>query len=85
MQGHGDKGTHFVLNTRVLSLSVLTNENRVHVIVRRLVALDGHTRTDVGEEVECPTQCQVQRDVALADCTAGQQQVGMPVASTYSA
>ena len=68
MQGTDDRETYFVLNTRVLTLSVLTNENRVHVIVRSLVALDGHTWTDVREEVECPAQSQVQRDVTLANC-----------------
>lgn len=51
--------THLVLNTRVLSLRVLTYENSVNVVVWRLVALDGHTWPNVGEEVECTTQGQV--------------------------
>lgn len=58
-----------MLNAGVLSFSVLTNENRVHVIVWSFEALDGHTWTDVREEVECPAQGQVQRDVALPNCT----------------
>jgi hypothetical protein len=45
--------THLVLDTRVLSLGVLTNENSVDVIVSSLVSLDGNTRSDVGEKGEC--------------------------------
>ena len=41
-----------MLNTRVLSLGVLTDEDSVDVVVRGLEALDGDARTDVGEEVE---------------------------------
>lgn len=42
-----------MLNTRVLSLSVLTDENGVDVVVCSLVSLDGNTRSDVGEKGEC--------------------------------
>ena len=57
-----------MLNTGVLALRVLTNENGVDIIVGSLETLDGHTRADICEEVESPAQRQVERDVALADC-----------------
>jgi len=57
-----------VLNTRVLSLSVFTDEDGVDVIVSSLVSLDGNTRSDVGEKGECSSECQVERDVTLSDC-----------------
>jgi len=60
--------THLVLNTRVLSLSVLTDEDSVDVVVSSLVSLDGNTRSDVGEKGECSSKCQVERDVTLSDC-----------------
>jgi hypothetical protein len=56
-----------VLDARVFSLGVLTDENGVDTVVGGLVALDGLARTDVGEEVEGTTEGQVERDVALAD------------------
>ena len=81
-----NEGTYLVLNTRVLSLSVLTNENRVHVIVRSLEPLDGHTWTDICEEVECPAESQVEGDVALANYAVIQQLVPwLRVTGTYSA
>jgi hypothetical protein len=58
-----------MLDTRVLPLSVLANENSVDVIVRRLEALDRDAGTDVGEEGEGPAECEVEGDMALADCT----------------
>jgi len=56
-----------VLDTRVFTLGVLTNENSVDVIVRGLVAGNGAAGTDVSEEVEGTAQSQVQGDVTLAD------------------
>lgn len=57
-----------MLDTGVLALSVLTDEDGVHVIVCRLETLDGYTRTDVGEQVEGTTKSEVERDMALANC-----------------
>jgi hypothetical protein len=56
-----------MFNTRVLALCVLTNEHRVHIIVRSLEALDGYTGADVGEQVESPAEGKIQRYVALSD------------------
>jgi hypothetical protein len=59
---------HLVLDTRVLSLGVLTDEDGVDVVIRRLETLDGHARADVGEEGEGSSEGEVERDVALANC-----------------
>ena len=58
-----------MLNTGVLALRVLPNENSVDVLVRGLEALDRSARTNVGEEVESPPERQVQRNMTLADLT----------------
>jgi hypothetical protein len=58
---------NLVLNARVLSLGVLTDENGVDVVVGGLEARDRTAGTDVGEEVESPTESQVERDVTLSD------------------
>jgi hypothetical protein len=60
--------THLVLDSRVLSLSVLTDDDRVNTVVGGLVALDGAARPDVGVEVEGTAEGQVEGDVALSDC-----------------
>ena len=57
-----------MLNTRVLSLSVLTNEDGVDIVVGWLETLNGNTRTHIGEELEGPTKSKVQRHVSLANC-----------------
>jgi hypothetical protein len=57
-----------MLNTRVLALGVLADENGVDVIIGSLVSLDRDARTDVGEQVECTTEGEVQGHVALANC-----------------
>ena len=62
-----DAGDELVLDARVLALSVLTDEDRVDVVVGRLEALDRRARPNVGKEVERPAERQVERDVALAD------------------
>jgi hypothetical protein len=56
-----------VLDARVFSLGVLTDEDSVDTVVGGLVTLDGLARTDVGEEVEGTTESQVERDVTLAN------------------
>jgi hypothetical protein len=58
---------YLVLDTRVFALSVLTDENGVHVIVCSLVALNGNARTNVGEQVEGAAEGKVEGDMALAD------------------
>ena len=56
-----------VLDTGVLALGVLTDQDGVDVVVGGLEALDGPAGTDVGEEVEGTAERQVERDVALAN------------------
>ena len=58
---------YLVFDARVLSLRVLTNKDGIDIVIWRLEALDGHARTDVGEQVESSTEGQVKGDVALAD------------------
>ena len=62
-----------MLNARVFTLRVLPNQDGVNILVGSLVTLDGKTRTDVGKEVEGPTESQVQGNVALADCNSRQR------------
>lgn len=45
-----------MLDTRVLSLSVLTNDDSVDAVVGGLETLDGAARPDVGVEVESATK-----------------------------
>ncbi len=61
------RATHLVLDTTVLSLSVLSDENGVYVVVWGLVAGDGNTWSNVGEERKGSTEGQVEGDVTLAD------------------
>ena len=56
-----------MFNTRVFTLGILTDQNGVDVVVGGLEALDGHTGTDVREEVESAAEGKVKGDVALAD------------------
>lgn len=67
LDGLDDTIDNDVLDARVFSLGVLTDENSVDTVVGGLVALDGLARTDVGEEVEGTTESQVERDVTLAN------------------
>lgn len=67
LDGLDDARLHLVLDTRVLSLGVLADQNAVDVLVGGLEALNGLARADVGVEAECPSQCQVERDVSLAN------------------
>jgi hypothetical protein len=64
-----DITTHLVLNTRVLSLGVLTDQDSVDIVVSGLVSLDGDTWADVGKERECSAEGEVHRDVTLSDWT----------------
>ena len=56
-----------VLNTRIFTLGVLTDQDRVDVVVGGLVAGNRAAGTHVGEEVECPTESKVEGDVTLSD------------------
>ena len=58
---------HLVLNARVFTLGILTDQNGVDVVVGCLEALDGDTRPDVGEEVECPSESKVEGNVTLSN------------------
>ena len=62
-----------MLDTRVFTLRVLPNQDGVNILVGSLVTLDGKTRTDVGKEVESPTEGQVKGNMALADCNSRQR------------
>ena len=53
-----------MFNPTVFSLSVLPDGDQVHISVRGLIALNGHTRTHIGIEVEGFPQQQVHRWVA---------------------
>lgn len=50
---------YLMLDTRVLSFCIFTNQNGVDIIVWCLEALDGHAWSDVREQVEGPPQSQV--------------------------
>lgn len=63
-----DASSYLVLDTRVFSLRVLTNDDRVDVVVRSLESNDGAARADVGKEGEGAAEDEVERDVALSDC-----------------
>ena len=56
-----------VLNSRVFTLGVLTDKDSVDIVVGGLVPSDRTARTEVGKEVECAAQGEVERDVALAN------------------
>jgi hypothetical protein len=58
---------HDMLNARVLSLGVLTDQHSVDIVVGCLVAGNGFAWSDVGEEVEGSAERQVERDVALSN------------------
>lgn len=61
--------TNLVFDARVLALGVLADQNGVDILVRGLETLDGSTGPYIGEEVERPTESQVQRNVTLANYT----------------
>ena len=56
-----------VLNTRVLALGVLTDQDGVDIVVGGLEAGNRSAGTEVGEKVECSAESKVERDVALAN------------------
>ena len=52
--------TDLVLDTRVLSFCVFTDENGVNIIIWCLISGNGDAWPDVGEKVESPSECQVE-------------------------
>lgn len=56
-----------VLDARVFTLGVLTDQDRVNAVVGGLEAGHGAAGTEVGEKVEGTAQSQVEGDVALAN------------------
>lgn len=44
--------TYHMFNPTVLSFCVFSDGDQIHIGVRRLIALDGHTRTHIGIQVE---------------------------------
>lgn len=66
-----------MLDTRIFSLSVLTDEHGVDVVVGSLEALDGYARSDVGEQVEGTAESQVERNVSLSNYDGTQHDDGL--------
>lgn len=62
-----DATDDLVLNATVLTLSVLTNEDGVDILVGGLVADDALAGSNIGKEVEGTTEGEVEGDVALAN------------------
>jgi len=58
--GLHDARLDFVLNTRVLSFGILTDEQRIYVIVCSLEARDGFTRSHVCEKTESNTKSKIE-------------------------
>ena len=56
-----------MLDSRVFSLGVFSDEDAVDVLVGCLEALDGLAGSYVGVEPECPSQGQVERDMPFAN------------------
>lgn len=56
-----------MLDTRVLSFRVFSNQDSVDIIVGGLVSLDGDTWSDVREKGECSSESQIERDVSFSD------------------
>jgi hypothetical protein len=62
------EGTDLVFNARVFSFRVLSDDDRVYIVVRRLVAFDGATRPHIGEEREGSSEGKIEGDMTLSDC-----------------
>jgi hypothetical protein len=67
LDGLDDTIDNDVLNARVLALGVLADKDSVNAVVGGLEASDGAARSEVGEEVECAAEGEVEGDVALAN------------------
>jgi hypothetical protein len=62
-----DTINHDMLDSGVFTLGVLADENGVNAVVGGLVAGNRPARSQVGEEVECSSQGEVEGNMALAD------------------
>jgi len=62
-----DTVNHYVLDSRVLSFRILTDQYDVHIIVWGLVAGNRATRSYICEKIECSTKSKIERDVAFAN------------------
>lgn len=56
-----------MLNARVFTLGVLSDQDGVDVIIGGLVASDGSAGSQVSEEIECSSESKVQGDMSLAN------------------
>ena len=61
-------GADLMLNTRVLSFRVFTDENGIDIIIWCLVPRDGNAWPNVGEKVESPSEGQIEGNVTLSNC-----------------
>ena len=62
-----DSVDDYVLDAGVLAFGVFPDKHGVDVVVGGFVAGDGFAGADVGEEVECAAEGEIQGDVAFAD------------------
>eukprot|EP00056_Hartaetosiga_gracilis_P016399 m.4898 g.4898 ORF g.4898 m.4898 type:complete len:323 (-) comp4051_c0_seq1:176-1144(-) len=58
---------HLVLNPTVFPFGVFTNNHCVHIIIGRLVSLDGSARTNVCKQVKGFSKSEIQRWMSLAN------------------
>jgi hypothetical protein len=56
-----------MFDTRVFSFSVLSDQDGIDVIVWGLIASDRAARSDVGEEVECSSEGEVEGNMAFTN------------------
>ena len=61
-------GANLVLNARIFSFRIFTNENGINVVVWCLVPGNRNAWANVGEKVESPSKGQVERNMTLSDC-----------------
>jgi hypothetical protein len=73
-----------MFDTRVFSFSVFSDQNSINVVVRGLVSSDRAAGSDVGEEVECSAEGQVEGDMALANWCLKQIRSCWKLAELYS-
>lgn len=67
LNGLDDTRDNDVLDTRVLTLRVLTDEDSVDAVVGGLVTKDRLARTDVSEKIESSSKGQVEGNVTFTD------------------
>ena len=66
-----------VLDSRVFAFGVFTDEDRVDVVVRGFVASYGDAGADVGEEIECAAEGEVEGDMTFAYGCLGWERWGL--------